>query len=223
MAIVGQLQARLSPQEKTAIDQAPTTDVAAYDLFLRAQDLFERNSGPPLQGGDKLAQAVPLLEQALARDPQFLAAWCLLARVQGVSLPESRTTRPRAWSSSAPPCRGPCAWPPTRARRTSRWPTTTTSAATTRQTAAELALAGRTLPNESRVPELTGYMLRRQGRWDEAVRSMEEALALDPRNFVLLGQLANSYAGLRRYADHGAHFTSARWPSSPATRSPACN
>ena len=130
LAIVGQLQARLSPQEKSAIDQAPTTDVAAYDLYLCAQDLFERNSGA-MQGGDKVA-AVPLLEQALACDPKFLAAQCLLAACTAPST-GIRTTHPRAWNSSAPPCKGPCAWPRTRGHRIWHSPTTTTSAATTRR------------------------------------------------------------------------------------------
>src|SRR5436190_2419425 len=36
-AIADQLQAKLSPTERTAIEQAPTTDVAAFDLYTRAK------------------------------------------------------------------------------------------------------------------------------------------------------------------------------------------
>ena len=100
LAIVGQLQARLSPQEKSAIDQAPTTDVAAYDLCLRAQDLFECNRGV-LQAGDKVAQAIGLLEGALARDPKFLAAQCLLARLHGKLYPNQDHTPARLEQFSA--------------------------------------------------------------------------------------------------------------------------
>ena len=199
LAIVGQLQARLSPQEKTAIDQAPTTDVAAYDLFLRAQDLYERNSAA-MDGGDKVAQAIPLLEQALARDPKFQAAWCLLARVHGYLYRNTDHTPTRLEQFSAA-VQGavrlaPDAGETHLALADYHYQRRDYAAAT-----AELTLAGRTLPNESRIPELTGYMLRRQGHWEESTRSLEGALALDPRNFVVLTQLARSYEAMHRYAD----------------------
>jgi tetratricopeptide (TPR) repeat protein len=47
---------------------------------------------------------------------------------------------------------------------------------------AEVELAARTLPNSSIVFQLTGLMDRRQGRWAEAVRNLERASELDPRN-----------------------------------------
>jgi tetratricopeptide (TPR) repeat protein len=66
---------------------------------------------------------------------------------------------------------------------------------------AELEIAARTLPNNPRVFELQGYIKRRQGRWDEAMRDLERAIGLDPRNVFTLQQLALSYQLLRRYAD----------------------
>src|SRR6266496_3081559 len=39
-AIADQLQAKLSPNEKKAIEQAPTTDLAAFDLYSRAKSLL---------------------------------------------------------------------------------------------------------------------------------------------------------------------------------------
>src|SRR5205085_1574303 len=39
-AIADQLQARLSPKEKAAIEERPTNDLAAYDLYLRAKQLL---------------------------------------------------------------------------------------------------------------------------------------------------------------------------------------
>ena len=38
-AIADQLQAKLSPKEKSAINERPTSDLAAHDLFLRAKEL----------------------------------------------------------------------------------------------------------------------------------------------------------------------------------------
>jgi serine/threonine-protein kinase len=42
---------------------------------------------------------------------------------------------------------------------------------------------------------------RRQGRWEEAIRDLERAIELDPRNFFILGQTALCYQALRRYAE----------------------
>jgi tetratricopeptide (TPR) repeat protein len=65
----------------------------------------------------------------------------------------------------------------------------------------QLSLAQKSLPNESRIFNLAGYIDRRQGRWDESIKNLERAAELDPRNSVVLQQLANSYVCLRRYAD----------------------
>jgi tetratricopeptide (TPR) repeat protein len=70
--------------------------------------------------------------------------------------------------------------------------------------AAELEVARRTLPNDAHVFELTGYIERRQGKQDQALRSLQRAIELDPRNFQTMQQIALSYLNLRRYADQTA-------------------
>jgi serine/threonine-protein kinase len=66
---------------------------------------------------------------------------------------------------------------------------------------AELELARRSLPNDPRIFSVTGYIQRRQGRWEEAIRSLERAIELDPRNLNALGNIADSYGMARRYAE----------------------
>ena len=66
---------------------------------------------------------------------------------------------------------------------------------------AELTIASRTLPNDPRVFELSGYIIRRQGHHEEGLRKLERAVELDPRNFATLQQVALSYEGLRRYQE----------------------
>src|SRR5213082_874130 len=77
-AIADQLRAKLSPTEKTAIERPPTSDVTAFDLYNRAKNIllttsFNANVQP------LYFQAVELLNQAIARDPSFFEAYCLLA------------------------------------------------------------------------------------------------------------------------------------------------
>src|SRR5437762_209837 len=78
-AIADQLQAKLSPAEKAAIEQAPTDNLLAYDRYLRAKTLYESLTFDA-RTPESLRQAVRLLEQAVAYDPNFLVAYCLLAR-----------------------------------------------------------------------------------------------------------------------------------------------
>src|SRR5262249_44425309 len=66
---------------------------------------------------------------------------------------------------------------------------------------AELDAARAGLPNDPRIPEWTGYILRRQGKHKEGLRALEDAVALDPRNPFTLSQLSLSYEGLRRYPE----------------------
>src|SRR5262245_40680258 len=73
-SIANQLQARLSPREKSAIEQAPTNDITAFELYARARDIFTSNSTK-----GNVLEAVDLLDRAIARDPSFFKAYCLLA------------------------------------------------------------------------------------------------------------------------------------------------
>jgi TolB-like protein len=78
--IVAQLKAKLSPEEKAAIEEESTSDPLAHDLFLEANALITM----PLfnvQGTQNLFEAADLLEKAVARDPNYFQAYCKLASV----------------------------------------------------------------------------------------------------------------------------------------------
>src|SRR6185437_13348771 len=77
-AIADQLQAKLSPNEKAEIEQRPTADLTAFDLYSRAKNLLLTTSFSALAGAN-MRQAVNLLNQAIAHDASFFQAYCLLA------------------------------------------------------------------------------------------------------------------------------------------------
>src|SRR4029077_4375516 len=66
---------------------------------------------------------------------------------------------------------------------------------------AQLEIARRGLPNDPRLFELTGYILRRRGQQEEGLQNLQRAVELDPRNFDILQQIALSYQLLGRYAE----------------------
>ena len=85
---------------------------------------------------------------------------------------------------------------------------------------AELTLARRALPNDPLVFELTGFITRRQGQWEESTTDFKRALELDPRNLFFLQQLSFTYELQRRYRDLAAVLDRALKlvPSDPDTR-----
>src|SRR5207248_6613473 len=77
-AINDKLQAKLTPNEKKAIEQPPTTDLAAFDLYSRAKSLLLTASFSTT-GEPDLRKAIELLDEAVKRDPSFFNAYCQLA------------------------------------------------------------------------------------------------------------------------------------------------
>src|SRR5207253_2154492 len=104
--IATQLQAKLSPKIKSAIEERPTKDLAAYDLYVRAKLLVMT----PLIGAENLLEAARLLDQAIARDPDFFLAYCLLSeahsRLYAIfdHTPVRRATMKKPWSSILATC-----------------------------------------------------------------------------------------------------------------------
>ena len=203
-AIAGQLKAKLSSAEKAAIEKPPTTDLPAYDLYLRAKSLLASPSYDA-RAKDHMLEAVQLLDRALARDPSFFLAQCQLAYTHdqlyfiGGDHTAERLALAEAAVQAAFRLR-----PDAGEAHLARAENLYRGYLDYRGALAELAIARRTLPNNSHVLELTGYIARRQGKHEEGLQSLERALQLDPRNFLTLQQIAFSYQNLRRYADTAA-------------------
>ena len=197
ISIAQQLQASLSPRQKTAIEQAPTNDIAAFELYAQAKNVLAiRNAR------ENLLQAADLLNQAVEHDPSFFQAYCQLAHTHDriyflgydhtparlalaeAAIEEAFRLRPDAGEAHL-----------ARAQNLYRGYLQYDGAL------AELDIARRTLPNNAGVFELKGYIERRQGKQEEAVRSLERAIELDPRNTFTLQQIGLSYHHLRRYAE----------------------
>src|SRR6059058_5960589 len=203
-AIADQLQAKLSPKEKNAIEQAPTRDLVAFDLYSRAKSLMITTSFSAI-GGQNLRKAVDLLEQALARDSSFFLAQCQLAYAHdnlyflGIDHTPARLAAAQAAVEAAfrlQPDAGEAHL--ARAEHLYRGYLDYDGAL------AELEIARKTLPNDPHVFELTGYIARRRGHQEEGLRNLQRAVELDPRNFFTLQQIALSYVSLRRYSDQAA-------------------
>jgi TolB-like protein/Tfp pilus assembly protein PilF len=200
-AIAEQLQAKLSPAEKAAIEQAPTDNLLAYDRYLRA-----KNVGLAItfdaRAPENMRQAIRLLDQAIAHDPTFLLAYCQLAQAHAflyfnaIDPSPSRAAFAEAALTKAlqlGPHRGEshlaAAWVAYLCYRYYDRALT------------EAAIAEQQLPNNPAVFQLRGFIARRQGHLEQCVVHLERAAEVDPRNLWLLQQTAQTYWLLRRFPD----------------------
>ena len=199
--IADQLGAEVSSTEKAAIQEPPTTDLIAYDSYLRAKDLINGIQFST-RAKEDLMQAVQLLDQAVARDPLFFLAYGELAgahdrlyflgfdhtdarlELSETALQTIRRMQPQSGETHLA------------LAQHLYWAYSDYDRAR-----AELVIARRTLPNESRIPLLAGYINRRQGQWEKSLEEMKQALELDPRNFSILQQLSVTYEALRHYKE----------------------
>jgi TolB-like protein/Flp pilus assembly protein TadD len=198
--VAERLRAKISTAEKLAVEQPQTTDLVAFDLYNRAENLLELRLSSGLKAN--LLQAVDLLNQAVARDPSFLVAYCQLAYAHDqlyflgfdhtparLSLAEAAVERAFRLHPDAGE----------------------THLAHVRNlyhghldyggALAELKVARQTLPNDPRIFQMMGYIQRRLGRWQESTQNLERSSELDPRNLETLQQMALSYGVFRRYAE----------------------
>jgi len=204
-AIADQLRAKLSPSEKAAIERPPTADLAAFDLYTHAKTLLLRSLYSGAATRDNLLQAVELLNQAVARDPNFLVAYCRLAFAHDVLYLANIDHTPARLALADAAVQTALRLQPDAGE---------THLALARhlysgyldydRAKQELAIAQHTLPNSSELFELNGFIDRRQGRWDESTRNLEKILELDPRNFFIVSQISTNYLCLGRYEQMAA-------------------
>jgi TolB-like protein/Tfp pilus assembly protein PilF len=199
--IAGQLQAKLSPKEKSVISERPTSDLAAYDLYLQAKELiYDSNVNLPRRR-ENYFKAVQLLDQAVGRDPAFLLAHCQLAFAHDDIYTVEDHTETRLALAEASVRAAIRLQPDSGETHLAQAIHFYWGYLNYDQAREELANAQRTLPNNTHIFEFLGLIDRRQGRWDEAIRNLEHAVDLDPRNTPTLGELGSVYLNLRKYGE----------------------
>jgi TolB-like protein/Tfp pilus assembly protein PilF/predicted Ser/Thr protein kinase len=203
--VAEQLRARISSAEKLAIHRPPTADLTAFNLYSRAKNLLLLETNFTTGAKPNFLQAIDLLNQAVAHDPAFFQAYCQLARAHeqlylfGIDKTPARLALADTAIHAALRLR-----PDAGEAHLARAENLYMGYLDYDGALAELATASQTLPNDPKIFELQGAILRRQGKQEEALQNLEHAVELDPLNFSSLLQLALSYDYLRRYADEKA-------------------
>jgi TolB-like protein/Tfp pilus assembly protein PilF len=200
--VAERLNAKVTSAERLAIEEKPTNDLVAFELYSRANDIIEGSLDWEVAN---TLQPIDLLNQAVARDSSFFKAYCEIALIHdrlyffGVDHTPARLALAEAALREAFRIR-PNAGETHRARAQHLYH----GYLDYDGALAELEVARRTLPNDSPIFAMMGSIQKRQGRWEESKRSFERAIELDPRSLNTLDSIANSYSVLRRYAEQKA-------------------
>jgi TolB-like protein/class 3 adenylate cyclase/Flp pilus assembly protein TadD len=219
--IVGELKSKISPGEKAAIEEKPTADLAAYDVYLRGRALVE---GAVFSSGNELFEAIRFLEDAVNRDPSFALAYYQLAHahdqlyVRAIDRTPERLKLAETAIQSLRRLRPDSGEAHLAQAKHLYW-----GYLDYEHARKELAAARQALPNEPLVFLLLGYIDRRQGRWDDSLKNMQQAISLDPsgpQTPFMLEQISRTYEILRRYTEQGAALDRALAlsPQSPSLR-----
>lgn len=200
--IAAALNATLSRAEGARLATVPTSNRAAMDLFLRAE--FQAGKGDLNFDTAGWQAAIPLYRQAVTEDPDFALAWARLSLAEnglawfgGGGL----DTRQLSQQSRADAERALALQP----NLSTAYLAIGYDDALFRGDHAgalnALAAALRLKPSDADAIAARGFVERRQGHFDTALASLQQALAFDPRNSILAFEIGGTEMMLGRYAE----------------------
>jgi serine/threonine-protein kinase len=199
--VASRLSAQLSPEERKDIEEKPTANLEAYDLYLRGKRLVTSATMESSEM-ETNSKGISLLEKATRKDPQFALAYCVIAKAHDYLYSDrvDHTPERRALGDAAV----------NEALRL-RPDLSEVHLAEAHhlyycyrdfeRARVQIAIAAQGLPNDPNLLHLAGLIDRVQGRWEKSTASLERAATLDPRNPEIVYDLGWNYARLRRYRD----------------------
>jgi TolB-like protein len=200
-AIVNQLQAKLSPQQKAEIEETPTRDLAAFGLYLQAKEIVDTY----LEEQDpkaSLLKAVQLLEEATTRDPNFVLAYCYAAHAHDLLyFLDLDPTPKRDLLGEAAVANALRLRPDLAEAHLAQADHYFRCHREYERAQEELAIARPGLPNSVPFFILSGYINRRQGHWTQAESDFATAVKLDPRSSNALNFLIDTFNLERRFPE----------------------
>ncbi len=189
------LEATLTPEARRGIEATPTSDVEAYDFYLRGLEYLSR-------GWEKedLEIAIQMYERAIELDPAFALAYAKQATAHAWmywfdhDLSQERVARAKAAADRAlrlapdlPEAHAALGWYYYHCRLDYE------------NALRQFGIAQESAPGNTDVLLAIGAVQRRQGKFERSVRNLARAAELDPRSAILANEVAFTYLVLRQY------------------------
>lgn len=192
--VAGALKLALADSARRELAKRPTENLAAYDAFLRGQELS-------VGGAGATRRSIAYYEQAVALDPNFAIAWAALSiqrsylYLSGVPTPELAAAALQAAERAralAPGDRSTHAAMGSYFRRV---------AGDYPAAVVEYAAAVKAMPGSAGALSALASAYATMGKWDSAEVVSRRALSLDPRSSAAASQLGRELRLLRRYEE----------------------
>jgi len=194
--VAGALKVKLGAQEQRQLAARPTTNLAAYDAFLRAEAIWHESGND----AKTLESAIAQFEQAVKLDPVFALAWARLSFLRSTFFYNVKHDAEIAQSARAAGERSLQLSPGLAAGRLAMsWYFSSVEKDNNRalEQCSEALAADR-----NNVDLLMGAALAEMGlgRWNEALAHADKARFLDPRSVPAIYRNGVILVWLRRYA-----------------------
>jgi len=208
------LQAALTPAEQVILVSRPTHSLAAYQAYLDARLLLKQRND---FGNDVLTEAIDAARTSVELDPGYTEAWATLGRAY----------LSRFWYTSRDQSDADAAWAAIDQARALQPDATVVGLMLSLYNYwvnydydAALIEVNRVLGLESSNEDawaIKGWILRRAGRWHEALAALQQAAVLDPNSIENLVEVADSLRVLDRFTEALAwqELAEEREPNSP--------
>lgn len=197
----------LATPELDSLSRIPTTNLEAYDYYLRGNEFYPRSTQPA-----DISKAIEMYEKAVELDPDFALAHVKLS-LANLSMywffhdrTQARVARAKVSVDAA-------------VRVAPQLPETSLALGyyyyygckEYMSALEQFVLAGKGRPNDSNLLAATGFIQRRLGFWNEALRNIRKAAELDPKSSLLASELGNTLMLLRQYDAALIQFDRAIW------------
>ena len=198
--IADALQAKLSPNETTALATAPTKDPEAYDSYLKGE--YEEREAENSLKVEAFDRAAVFYQEALKRDPNFALAAARLANSRilrqwfFVKAAEAELAEIRAMAEHAVALA-----PNLPEAHLALGSFYYYGGRQYDQALTEFHRALQLRPNDVEAQELIAWIYRRQGKWDQALAEMAKCEGRDPRNATFIANFGTTYLNLRMWQD----------------------
>ncbi len=217
-SIAAALQTVLTPQELAQLSEAPTQNTRAHDFYLIGNEYYDRSD---------LALAEQMYERAVEEDPEFALAWTALSIVHSRLFFEGEGTESRKRMAYEAVQTALELMPGLPEAHFALGVYYYRGFRDYDRALQEYAIAEAGMPGSWGLVMSQAFVERRIGQWDEALRSLERAIELDPRGTTPLFFKAQTYMAVRNYVqaekylervleiapdDEAAHFSKALIP-----------
>jgi serine/threonine-protein kinase len=196
--VASALNVALGDSVRHELAAKPTTNLAAYDAFLKGE---AASQGISVSDPASLRRATGFYEQALALDSAFVPAWAQLARVRallyGNSIPTPELAAQARQAAERAQALGP-GRPEGQLALTDYYRNV---AVDNRQALAAVETGLKLAPNNVELLVAAALSEQRLGQWDAALQHLAKAGALDPRSANTARRTGVTLIFLRRYSE----------------------